>query len=1336
MAYLGKGRCEDLFVLATELNLKFDKSMTIATLKDLIISSEDYDEELTKNIHSTIVEDRKVREENLRIEEQKEKLRIEEREEKLRFEQLRLDEQKRKDEFELEKLRIQLGADTSKESHTKFLVKEISKFIHRFDLKEDISLYLKLFERQAQRLNIDKKNWVSHLLGLLPTEVSHIIAREPDDKANSYEHVKDLLLKRFKLTPVKFRQLFVTHQKAPERTWIDFYHELNTYFNGWIDGLKIDTFNKLSDLIITYQLKQKTPFEFKEYYLDEWANMNSPVQLAEKLEEFEDFKRTLKQKSSSPFVKKQEFRFTEKNRRYEAPGKFEYNRKDKKFPASTNYNKHYEAPVTKYESVQRYQDSVRKGYYNKNYEKHSNHNASKHAQTNYSKSQKFKEPPKPKETCTLIVKEGLRTKEIFFGKVKITALIDSGSTVSLLRENTSRRIMDPTKLSKNKMLLKGIGEAQVTTIGSLEHKFKIDDENYSLTWHVVPTDKLKFEAVIGSDLLEQASICFTKEGVKFNKYENHAQLMQISAENLQEELDLRHVENRQIKKELEKLIQDYKPEKTASTDVTMRIILKDEEPVCQPPRRLAFTERQEKDGSSRMCIDYRKLNQKLVKDKFPLPIIEDVLDTLQEAKVYSTLDLRNGFFHVDVDEDCRKYTSFIVPDGQFEFNKVPFGLSISPGVFQRYVSSIFRDLTRKGIVISYLDDLVIPAKNEQEGLEKLKIIFEVAKKYGLEIKFKKCQFLKKKIEFLGHIVESGTIKPSPTKTLAVRKFPEPTTIKQVQSFLGLTGYFRKYIKDYSKIAKPLSHLTRKENLFVFGTQHKEAFEKLKKIMSEGPILHLYKYGRKTELHTDACKQGYGVILLQEAEDGKLHPVYYMSKKTNTAEENLSEDYAKKELITRIARWALQLEEFDYEIEHRAGSRMKHVDALSRYPVMMVCNDTLTSKLKNAQEEDDNMQTLKSLLEKQESEEFFKRNGILYKYLNGRELIVTPKAMQAELIKLIHENGHFSVGKTEEIVKQEFFIPNLSNVVKKVIVNCVPCILANKKTGKKEGFFYPISKESIPLSTYHVDFIGPLPSTNKSYQHIFTVVDAFTKFTWLYPVKTVSAESAFEKLKQQQKTFGNPIRIISDRGSAFTSKLFNDYCDEENIQHLQIATGVSRGNRQVERIHRTLIPVLTKLSLDDSTKWYKYVDRLQRILSSTISRSTKWTPFELLVGIKMRNKEDILIKDLLLEEMAKELLEQREFLGNDAKKNVEILQSENRKTYNRRRKKASLYKEGNLVAIQRTQFGAGLKLRPKFLGPYKVTKVNSKDRYEVEKVGQHDGPNSTTTSADLMKHFCA
>ncbi|GFT22628.1 retrovirus-related Pol polyprotein from transposon 17.6 [Trichonephila clavipes] len=429
--------------------------------------------------------------------------------------------------------------------------------------------------------------------------------------------------------------------------------------------------------------------------------------------------------------------------------------------------------------------------------------------------------------------------------------------------------MDPTKLSKNKMLLTGIGEAQVTTIGSFEHEFEIGNENYSLTWHVVHADKLKFEAVIGLDLLDQASINFTKQGVKFNKYENHAQLMQISAENFQEALDLPRVENHQIKKELENLIQNYKREKTASTGVTMRIILHDEEPVCQPPSKTSFHRK------TRSKQRNRRMAQR------------------------------------------RHYTS--------EF----FGI----------------------------------CKSNRNG----------------------------------HIVESGTIKPSTTKTLAVRKFPEPATIKQVQSFLGLTGYSRKYIKDYSKIAKPLSDLTRKENLLVFWGSTKRTFEKLKKIISDGLILHVYKYGRKTELHTDTCKQGYGAILSQEAEYGKLPPVYYMSKKTNTAEEKydnyelevlaiinalqmfrfylLGQHFKivtdcsafqktmqkKKDLITLIARWALQLEEFDYEIEHRAGSCMNHVDALSRYSVMIVCNDTLPSKLKKAQEEDDNIQKLKSLL---------------------------------------------------------------------------------------------------------------------------------------------------------------------------------------------------------------------------------------------------------------------------------------------------------------------------------------------------------------------------------------
>ncbi|GFV41333.1 retrovirus-related Pol polyprotein from transposon 17.6 [Trichonephila clavipes] len=152
-----------------------------------------------------------------------------------------------------------------------------------------------------------------------------------------------------------------------------------------------------------------------------------------------------------------------------------------------------------------------------------------------------------------------------------------------------------------------------------------------------------------------------------------------------------------------------------------------------------------------------------------------------------------------------------------------------------------------------MDDLIIPSADEEEGLRKLRTIFEVASKYGLEIQFMKYQFLKRKVEFLGHIVEDGTISPSLSKTLAMRNFPQPTTLKQVQSFLGLTGYFRKFIPEYSKIAKPLSDLLRKDNSFVFEKPQIEAFGKLKEILTSNPVLHIFKPGKKTELHTDASQ---------------------------------------------------------------------------------------------------------------------------------------------------------------------------------------------------------------------------------------------------------------------------------------------------------------------------------------------------------------------------------------------------------------------------------------------------------------------------------------------------
>lgn len=176
-----------------------------------------------------------------------------------------------------------------------------------------------------------------------------------------------------------------------------------------------------------------------------------------------------------------------------------------------------------------------------------------------------------------------------------------------------------------------------------------------------------------------------------------------------------------------------------------------------------------KDGTKRICVDYRALNKKVVRDEYPLPLIDDQIEKLYNAKVFTKLDLRNGFFHVPVDQDSRKYTTFVTESGTFEFLKMPFGFCNSPAVFQRFINCIFQPLIRDGTLFAFMDDLLIPSANETEALEKLEKVLKLSSEYGLDIKWKKCEFLTTKVEYLGVVIENGTMQPSESKIKAVKK---------------------------------------------------------------------------------------------------------------------------------------------------------------------------------------------------------------------------------------------------------------------------------------------------------------------------------------------------------------------------------------------------------------------------------------------------------------------------------------------------------------------------------------------------------------------------------------
>lgn len=620
------------------------------------------------------------------------------------------------------------------------------------------------------------------------------------------------------------------------------------------------------------------------------------------------------------------------------------------------------------------------------------------------------------------------SKKLLIDNKEAMALIDTGSKINVLKEGFLENVKRNTVRNQS-ITLSGFGNSKIQTLGIIDCNIIIDNEEFSAAMHIVSDEFMDTDAIIGQDLLSQVRLIMDGNSISITR-SNEQTYPDVMAIDVTPETTLNIGVNATVnqRKEIEELVFGYHPEKTKKTNVEMKIITTDDIPIYHTPRRLPFAERKiverqvdewlennviepcasdyssqvvlvkKKDGSSRICIDYRAINRKILKDRYPLPLIEDQLDKLQEARVFSTLDLKNGFFHVDVEPSSKRYTSFVTDSGQYQFNKVPFGLCTSPSIFQRYINDVFRALMKNGIVLPYMDDLIIPAADECEALERLKTVLSIASEYGLEVNFKKCEFLHRRVEFLGHIIEEGRIHPSPDKFKAVLHFPLPTTQKQLQSFLGLTGYFRKFIPHYSIIARPLSDLLKKNTNFRFTAVEQDAFEKLKQLLSQKPVLQIFRQGRLTELHTDASQDGYGAVLMQKSdEDGLLHPVHYMSRKTSEAERKFSsyelevlaivealrkfrvyllgskfkivtdcaaftQTMRKKELSTRIARWALYLEDYNYDIEHRAGSAIRHVDALSRNPVLTIeMNDDVSIKIRRAQENDEEICTIKRVL---------------------------------------------------------------------------------------------------------------------------------------------------------------------------------------------------------------------------------------------------------------------------------------------------------------------------------------------------------------------------------------
>uniref|UniRef100_A0AAG5DRS4 RNA-directed DNA polymerase n=1 Tax=Anopheles atroparvus TaxID=41427 RepID=A0AAG5DRS4_ANOAO len=317
----------------------------------------------------------------------------------------------------------------------------------------------------------------------------------------------------------------------------------------------------------------------------------------------------------------------------------------------------------------------------------------------------------------------------------------------------------------------------------------------------------------------------------------------------------------------------------------------------------------------------------------------------------------------------------------------------------------------------------------------------------------KCTFLQRRVEYLGYIIEKGYIGPAEQKVEKLKRFPTPKTAKQLQRFYGLANYFRKFIPEFSKIMRPLSELLKKDREYRFDGRAEMAFETIKGLLTTGPVLLIFKPGRKTEVHTDASKEAIAGILFQYAEDGNTpHPCYYYSRLTNASERNyhsfeleslavveslkkfrcyllgnsfklvtdciaFKQSLEKKEINARTGRWLVALSEFEFVVEHRTGDRMRHVDALSR-PCVMHISSVVNTRMSRAQQDDKEICAIIEMIRREgQVKGFVIRNGLLYQ---GQRLYV-PETMQEEIIRQAHDQGHFGIRKTKERLQDEYYI---------------------------------------------------------------------------------------------------------------------------------------------------------------------------------------------------------------------------------------------------------------------------------------------------------------------------
>ncbi len=722
-----------------------------------------------------------------------------------------------------------------------------------------------------------------------------------------------------------------------------------------------------------------------------------------------------------------------------------------------------------------------------------------------------------------------------------------------------------------------------------------------------------------------------------------------------------------------------------------------------------------KDNTWRFCCDTRKLNLITKKDLYPLKRVDTCLDTLAGSIWFSTLDMRSGFHQISMSEKDRDKTSFVSHRGSYRWTRMPYGLCNSPATFQRVMDTIMVDLDYK-ILLTYIDDVIVFSRDLESHIQRLQLVLEALQKGHLKVKPSKVKLLQTEISVLGFKVNRNGLSTQEDKIEAIKTWPTPCNLQQTRSFIGLAQYYRKFVPQFATIAEPLHALTKKGARFIWTDSCQHAFDQLKQKLTDTEVLALPKDGCKYILDCDASDVGMGAVLSQ-IQDNQERPIAYASQLFDKHQRNYS--VTRKELLSLItfvkkfkqyllgqptflirtdhaallwlkrtpepigqqARWLEVLEEFNYEVQHRAGNKHCNADALSRRPadVIAAIGDSdqewrpyrravkrdrrrvpttqptadivSTFDWPTLQQADSDISFVYRVIKEGQQQprpeaitsrsadvktlcSQFNRltlspNGVLCRvWTKGRRdylQIIVPYEQRQSIANDLHKGlngGHLGIRRSKQLLQRRFYWPGWTRDIYRAQQRCDQCARHKPSPNRRQGPLQPMVTGQ-PWERLGIDITGPHPPSDQHNVYILTVIDYFTKWAEMFAMKNLEASTIARILVDQVFCrYGMPLQILTDLGKNFESELFSEMCRCLSIDKIRTTAYKPSTNGNIERFHGTLNSILSKWVNDNQRDWDKKLPAVAFVYRNSVSEATGFTPFYLMHGREARIPADL------------------------------------------------------------------------------------------------------------------